>query len=127
MNCIQKADSFKNKNLKRQHYWAAVEHDFKSNIYFYDVSENTNEKLTLKIYLKQILKFIVKLWIDSHSRFVLEKDDDSEHETGKSNIVRTWKKENKLKYYFNYSSSPDMSPIENMWQVLKQELRKYPH
>ena len=48
-------------------------------------------------------------------------------EQGEKNIVRTWKQENKLKYYFNCASSPDLSPTENMWQVPKQELRKYPH
>lgn len=60
MNCIQKRDLSKNKNVKRQHCWAAVNYNFKSNIHFYDVSENSNEKLSLKIYLKNILKSIVK-------------------------------------------------------------------
>jgi hypothetical protein len=32
-----------------------------------------------------------------------------------------------LKYYFNCASSPDLSPIENCWQALKQTLKKYPH
>ncbi len=127
MNCIQEQDSSKDKDLKRQHCWAAIEHEFKLNIYFYDVSENTNEKLTLKIYLKQILKSIVKLWINSHSRFVLEKNDDSDHDTDSKNIVRIWKQKNKLKHYFNYASSPDLSSVENMWQLSKQKLRKYSH
>ncbi len=52
VNCIQKINSFKNKNLKRQHCWAAVDYNFKSNIHFYNVLENINEKVTLKIYLK---------------------------------------------------------------------------
>ncbi len=60
MNCIQEANSPKDKNLKRQHCWAAVGHNFKSNIHFYDVLGNINGKLTLKVYLKQILKPIVK-------------------------------------------------------------------
>ncbi len=60
MDCIQEADSLKDKDLKRQHCWAAVGHNFKSDIHFYDMSGNTNGKLTLKAYLKQILKPIVK-------------------------------------------------------------------
>ena len=117
MNCIQEADSPKDKDLKRQHCWAA---------YFYEVASNTNGKLSLEAYLEQILKSIVKPWIDSHPRFVLEEDGDTGHGTGPRNIVRIWKKENKLEYYFNCASSPDLSPTENMGQVPKQELRKYP-
>jgi len=88
MDCIQEQDSPKDKGLKRQHCWAAIGHEFKSNIYFYDVPGNTNGKLTLKVYLEQILKPIVKPWIDSHPRFVLEEDGDSGHGTGSKNIVR---------------------------------------
>ena len=127
MNCIQKMNSPKNKGLKKQHCWAAVGHNFKSDIHFYDVFKNINEKLTLKAYLKQVLKPIVKPWIKNHFCFVLKKNDDSDHETGSKNIIKIWKQKNKLKHYFNCASSPDLSPIENMWQVPKQELRKYPH
>jgi hypothetical protein len=48
----------------------------------------------------------------NYSRFVLEEDGDSGHGTGPKNIVRTWKQENKLNYYFNCASSPDLFPIE---------------
>ena len=58
---------------------------------------------------------------------MLEEDGDSGHGTDKSNIVRSWKKEYKLEYYFNCPSSPDLSPIENTWLVSKQELKKYSH
>jgi len=85
----------------------------KYTIHFYDVPGNINGKLTLKVYLEQILKPIVKPWIENHPRFVLE-EDDSGHGTGPKNIVRTWKQENKLEHYFNCASSPDLPPIENM-------------
>ena len=32
-----------------------------------------------------------------------------------------------MKHYFNCASSPDLSPIENCWQLPKQHIRKYPH
>ncbi len=41
--------------------------------------------------------------------------------------MRKWKAENKLEYFFNFASSPDLSPIENCWQPPKQHLKKYPH
>ncbi len=81
----------------------------------------------MKIYLEQILKSIVKPWIENQARFVLEEDGDSGHGKGKSNIIRSWKNENQLEHYFNCPLSPDLSPIENIRLVLKQEPKKYPH
>ena len=82
---------------------------------------NTNGKVSQRVYIDQILGPIVKPWIDAHHDFVLEQGD-SGHGPGKSNIVRTWKQENKLEYYFNCHS-----PIENCWHRVKQHLHKYPH
>ena len=36
---------------------------------------------------------------------------------GRSNIVQGWKAEYRLKYYFNCPYSPDLSLIENNWQM----------
>ena len=127
IDCLQHQDSPKAKDEKRMHCWAAVGYNFKSPIYFYDVPGNTNGKMSLKVYQKQILEPIVKPWLECGQRFVLEEDGDSGHGTGKSNIVRTWKQQNRLQYYFNCHSSPDLSPIENCWQAPKQYIKKYPH
>ncbi|KAI9668715.1 MAG: hypothetical protein M1829_005255 [Trizodia sp. TS-e1964] len=78
-------------------------------------------------YIDQILEPIVKPWIQSGADFVLEEDGDSGHGPGKSNIVKTWKENNKLEHYFNCSSSPDLSPIENCWLPPKQHVWKFPH
>lgn len=32
-----------------------------------------------------------------------------------------------METYFNYHNSPDLAPIENCWQPVKQTLCKYPH
>ena len=37
------------------------------------------------------------------------------------------KENNGLESYFNCHNSPDLAPIENCWQPVKQALRKYPH
>lgn len=110
---IQHADPPMDKDKKRFHCWAAVEYDFKSDITFYDVPGNTNDKMTQQVYIDQILEPVVKPWIESGQHFVLEEDGDSGHGPGKSNIVRTWKEQHGLKHYFNCASSPDLSPIEN--------------
>ena len=83
--------------------------------------------MKLSVYIDQILEPIVKPWLLAKQDFVLEEDRDASHGTGKSNIVRTWKKDNGLEYFFNCAGSPDLSPIENCWQALKQMLKKYPH
>ena len=60
--------------------------------------------------------------------FVLEEDSDSSHgPTNNRNIVRKWKEENKLEYYFNCAQSPDLSPIENCWQPVKSHTRTFAH
>lgn len=49
------------KDKKCYHCWAAISHDFKSNINFYKVTGNTNKKMSKQAYINQILEPIVKL------------------------------------------------------------------
>ena len=127
-DCIQHTtDRSDEKSFERAHSWAAIGWDFKSELSFYKVEGNRNGKMSLQVYRDQILNPIVKPWIDRGDDFVLEEDGDSGHGTSKSNIVRTWKKENRLESYFNCSNSPDLSPIENCWQPPKQYLKRFPH
>ena len=112
-DCIQRTEDPKKSEKKKIHAWAAIGYNFKSNIMFYDISSNTNGKMTLQDYRDQILDPIIKLWIQRGDDFALEEDGDSGHGTGKNNIVRKWKEENQLEYYFNCANSPDLSPIEN--------------
>ena len=52
------------------------------------------------MYINQILEPVVKLWLLEKQDFVL-KDGDSEYGKVKiCNIVRKWKEENHLKYFF---------------------------
>ncbi|XTI92257.1 hypothetical protein V2W45_1317896 [Cenococcum geophilum] len=74
-----------------------------------------------------ILNAIVLPWLKNKEDFVLKEDNNGAHGTGKKNIVRTWKEEHNLKYFFNCHNSPDLSPIENCWQPPKQYIRKFPH
>lgn len=124
---VQERPKNEGKNQKRYHVWAAVGQDFESDLTFYNVSGNTNGKMSLEVYRNKILEPVVKPWtlqarnglIDP---FVLEEDGDSGHGTGKNNIVSSWKEENKLDIYFNCPSSPDLSPIEKCWQAPKQRM-----
>lgn len=126
-SCNQENPEPAEKDRKRYHCWAAIGHDFKSDISFYEVTGNTNGKMSQQAYINQILEPIVKPWIEAKQDFVLEEDGDSGHGPGKSNIVRTWKQEHILEFYFNCHNSPDLAPIENCWQPVKGHLRKFPH
>lgn len=86
---------------KRYHCWAAVGHNFKSELIFYEMPGNSNRKMSQHVYIDSILEAVVKTWLEAGEDFVLEEDDDSEHGSGKSNIIRDWKDEHGLKYYFN--------------------------
>ncbi|KAF1978872.1 hypothetical protein BU23DRAFT_448526, partial [Bimuria novae-zelandiae CBS 107.79] len=127
-DCIQEQlNRVDEKHFERAHSWAAVGYNFKSNLHFYNVPGNRNGKMSLQAYRDQILEPIVKPWIDHGDDFVLKEDGDSGHGTGKSNIVRTWKRTHKLESYFNCHSSPDLSPIDNCWLPPKQYLKRFPH
>lgn len=86
---IQEADKPSSKNMKRQHAWAAVGHNFKSDIIFYNVASNTNGKMSQQVYINQILEPVVKSWLDAKHDFVLEEDGNSGHGMGKKKIVQT--------------------------------------
>jgi hypothetical protein len=42
-------------------------------------------------------------------------------------ILCKWKKEHNLEHYFNCSCFPNLAPIENCWQPLKQFMTRFPH
>jgi hypothetical protein len=126
-DCIQHEVDPNPKDLKRQQFWAAAGHSFKSELVFYDVPSNNNGKMTQLVYLNKILRPVVLPWLQKANNFVLEEDGDSGHGPSKNNIVRTWKEGIGLKYYFNCPSSPDLAPIENCWQAPKQYLAARPH
>lgn len=126
-DCIQHTDESTEKNKKKVHAWAAVSHEFKSDIILYNVPGNTNGKMSQRVYIDQILKFVVKSWLDRGDDFCLKENEDSGHGISKHNIVRTWKEEHGLKNYFNSASFSDLSSIENCWQSSKQYIRKFLH
>jgi hypothetical protein len=60
-NCIQHTFNRSNKKQwnKRQHSWAAVDYNFKSDITFH-TANNKNRKMSSSVYCDQILEPIVK-------------------------------------------------------------------
>lgn len=101
---------------ERVHTWAGIGYQFKSDLIRY-YPTNKNGKMSLKVYLEQILKPHVGEWLESGDDFVLFEDNDSGHGTSAHNIVRTWKEAVRLKYLFNAPRAPSINPIENAWRA----------
>ena len=62
-NCIEEVQKSTKKDKKRYYYWAAIGHNFKSDIYFYKVSGNTNGKMSQQVYINKIFESVVKPWL----------------------------------------------------------------
>lgn len=63
IDCVQPKEEPKPKDEKRFHCWAAAGYNFKSDLTFYEVPGNTNRKMSLQVYINQILEPVVKSWI----------------------------------------------------------------
>ncbi len=103
----------KEEDKQRAHFWAAIGYEFKSDLIEYKVSTNKNGKISQRVYHDTILEGVVKGWLDTGERFILEEDGDSGHGPRGQNIVKAWKTKYGLKHYFNCPRSPDWVPIEN--------------
>ncbi|KAM3475996.1 hypothetical protein MY8738_007152 [Beauveria namnaoensis] len=128
---LQERKELTEKDQKRLHAWAAVGYDFKSPLIWYEVPGNTNGKMSQKVYRDVILEGYVKGLIreskQQNRSFILKEDGDSGHGPGRHNLVRAWKEEHKLRYFFNCPQSPNLSPIENCWVVIMEVVRQQPH
>ena len=90
LDCIQHRDLPPEKDRKRMHCRAAVGYNFKFELVFYDVPENSNEKMTHQVYIDSILNPVVKSWLDRGDDSVLEEDGNSGHDTDRTrNAVKT--------------------------------------
>lgn len=59
--------------------WIAVNYYFKSELIFYNIPGNIDEKIMLKVYRDQILEPMAKPWLLKSQNFILEKNSDSRH------------------------------------------------
>jgi hypothetical protein len=59
------------KDFRVLHCWAAVGHDFKSPLIWYDVASNNNGKMTTQVYQDQILEPVVVPYLKAGYSFIL--------------------------------------------------------
>ncbi|KAI8626066.1 hypothetical protein F5Y19DRAFT_466647 [Xylariaceae sp. FL1651] len=58
--------------------------------------------------------------------FILEEDGASGHGGNSDhNIVKQWKQNHGLNYFFNCPGAPDLAPIENAWRAPKGQVKRH--
>ncbi|KAM0721556.1 hypothetical protein Q7P37_002481 [Cladosporium fusiforme] len=123
-DCIRQEEEPHDKDKKRVHSWVAAHSKWKYDFVLYDAG-NSNGKMTSDCYVNQILKPVVKPWLEQVAQgrldpFTLEEEREGAYGIGRDSKVRHFKKEIGLTYYFNERGSPDLAPLENCWMPLKQ-------
>lgn len=101
---------FKVKHPTKVHVWGYISKTFGRKIYIF------TEILTADGYLN-----ILKNELGNEQNFILQDDNDPKH---RAKIITKWKDEKKIKYIDWPSNSPDLNPIENIWSLLKNKVKK---
>jgi hypothetical protein len=112
------------------HVWACVKWNFKSKLVFYVLNEKEPRNMTMELYVAKMLP-IVKGYRDAAEAkgrgFIFQEDNDGGHDTrSQGNSARLYRDQINLNFIANGPAfSPDLSPIENVWRILKQRVRQH--
>ncbi|KAJ1334034.1 transposase [Microdochium nivale] len=112
------------KQPARLHCWAAVGHDFKSDLVWYTSVGSISQAITQNAYMDDVLTKTVKRWIRKGDKFVLEEDIARKHVLNQS-VVKQWAEVYKLKCHASSTRSPDLSPIEDVWRAVREHLKTH--
>lgn len=95
--------------------WGYISMNYGSKIYIF------TENLTSELYEQILIKHIKKL-TDKNKDIVYQDDNDSKH---RSKRITEFKKTNNINSLTWPSNSPDLNPIENIWGLLKNQIKKH--
>ena len=85
--------------------------------------------MTQKYYTDKILPQYVKEYqrcMAFVSKAILQEDNDGSHDTfTRSNYAARYKRRYNIESLIHSANSPDLNPIEAIWNILKQSVRHY--
>ena len=104
------------KHPLKLHIWGCFSSKGFGEIFMF--TQNLNSDLLCTIYERALLPS-AEIWFDD---WILQEDNDPKHMAKKS---QKWKVEHNVHRMPWPAQSPDLNPIENVWKVLKGQLRHY--
>lgn len=104
------------KHPLKLHIWGCFSSKGFGEIFMF--TQNLNSDLLCTIYEKALLPS-AESWFDE---WILQEDNDPKHMAKKS---KKWKDEHDVHRMPWPAQSPDLNPIENVWKVLKCQIRQY--
>lgn len=98
------------KHRQKVHVWGSISKNFGRQIYIF------TGILTAARYLD-----ILKDHLDPNDNSIFQDDNDPKHT---AHLILNWKRDNNINSIDWPSNSPDLSPIENIWALLKNKVKK---
>lgn len=117
-----------NQSSVRVMVWGCIAHDFKGPLVMLDYPGGTSGGMNTERYIDQVLIPVVSGAYGDLKRsrryMYFQQDNASCH---KSKKTLRWFGKEQVQLFFHPPNSPDLSPIENLWPVLKHRIRSRPH
>lgn len=119
--------SFKQSSV-RVMVWGCMAYNFKGPLVMLDYPGGAGGGMNTDRYVDQVLSTVVSSAFGdlkkSRRYMYFQQDNATCH---KSKKTLRWFSKEKVQLFFHPPNSPDLSPIENLWPVLKHRIRTRPH